>query len=61
MRLFMLNCSPLLFCGFVSVISFILIAKFVCGYNASVRKVVIADWVAFACLGVAAILKTLGL
>jgi hypothetical protein len=39
--------------GFVSVISFIFIAKTVGSYNASLRNVVIADWVALGCLGIA--------
>jgi hypothetical protein len=42
--------------GFVSVASFIWIAWSVGGYNASVRRVVVADWVALVCLGIAATL-----
>ncbi len=45
--------------GFVSVISFILIAWSVGGYNASVRKVVVADVVALVCLGTAAVLYSI--
>lgn len=45
--------------GFVSVISFIWITWSVGGYNASVRRVVVADWVALVCLGVAAVLHAL--
>lgn len=45
--------------GFVSVVSFIWIAWSVGGYNASVRRVVVADWVALVCLGVAAVLYVL--
>lgn len=45
--------------GFVSVVSFIWIAWSVGGYNASVHRVVVADWVALACLGVASFLYVL--
>ncbi len=46
--------------GFVSVVSFIWIAWSVGGYNASVRRVVVADWVALVCLGVAFVLYLFG-
>jgi len=52
---FHVELQPIAFvAGFVSVLSFIFIAKSVGSYNAALRKVVIADWVALWCLGVAA-------
>ncbi|MDH4566005.1 phosphopantetheine adenylyltransferase [Pseudomonas sp. BN414] len=42
--------------GLVSVLSFLLLAWLTPGYNAALRKVVIADWVALACLAVAILL-----
>jgi hypothetical protein len=54
---FKVELQPIAFvAGFVSVISFILIAKSVGGYHEKVRKVVVADWVALVCLGVATVL-----
>ncbi|MDH4871712.1 phosphopantetheine adenylyltransferase [Pseudomonas sp. BN515] len=42
--------------GLVSVLSFLLLAWITPGYNAALRKVVIADWVALACLALAVVL-----
>ncbi|NWL76359.1 phosphopantetheine adenylyltransferase [Pseudomonas taiwanensis] len=42
--------------GLVSVLSFLLLAWLTPGYNAALRKVVIADWVALACLALAIVL-----
>ena len=42
--------------GLVSVLSFLLLAWITPGYNAALRKVVIADWVALACLALAIVL-----
>lgn len=36
--------------GFVSVLSFLLLARMEGGYNAQVGRVVVADWVALGCL-----------
>jgi hypothetical protein len=45
-----------LIAGFISVVSFIGIARSVGGYNQSVLRVVVADWVALVCLAIAAVL-----
>ncbi|MHA6492009.1 phosphopantetheine adenylyltransferase [Pseudomonas borbori] len=42
--------------GLVSVLSFLVLAWSSPGYNEALRRVVIADWVALACLVVAALL-----
>lgn len=42
--------------GLASVLSFLLLAWASPGYNAALRKVVIADWVALACLVAAVVL-----
>ncbi|MCO6056284.1 phosphopantetheine adenylyltransferase [Pseudomonas sp. MOB-449] len=42
--------------GLVSVLSFLLLAWTTPGYNTALRKVVIADWVALACLALAIVL-----
>ncbi|MBD2839480.1 phosphopantetheine adenylyltransferase [Pseudomonas sp. JM0905a] len=42
--------------GLVSVLSFLLLAWITPGYNAALRKVVFADWVALACLALAVVL-----
>lgn len=47
--------QPLAFvAGFVSVVSFLALAYSVGGYNGAVARVVVADWVALACLAVGA-------
>lgn len=43
--------------GFVSVLSFLGLALVTEGYNAGIARVVMADWVALACLVVAAVLR----
>ncbi len=45
-----------LFGGLVSVLGFLLLAWSGPGYNEALRRVVIADWVALACLALAALL-----
>lgn len=45
--------------GLVSAVLFIVLAKSVGDYNAAIAKVVIADWVAIACLIIALVLHTL--
>lgn len=45
-----------LFGGLVSVLGFLLLAWSGPGYNDALRRVVIADWVALACLALAALL-----
>lgn len=42
--------------GLVSVLSFLLLAWLTPGYNAALRKVVIADWVALVCLALAIVI-----
>ncbi len=42
--------------GLASVLSFLVLAWLTPGYNAAVRKVVIADWVALVCLALAIVL-----
>jgi hypothetical protein len=44
--------------GFASVVSFLWIAKSTAEYNAAIHRVVVADWVALACLVVGAIAWT---
>ncbi|MDE2421001.1 MAG: phosphopantetheine adenylyltransferase [Gammaproteobacteria bacterium] len=57
---FKVELQPIAFvAGFVSVISFIFIAKSVGGYNTLLRKVVLADWVALGCLVIATIVHLL--
>jgi len=52
---FQVELQPIaLIVGVVSVVSFIWFAWSVGDYNASVRRVVVADWVALVCLGIAA-------
>ena len=41
---------PAFVAGFVSVVSFLVLAYTVGGYNAAVGRVVVADWVALGCL-----------
>jgi hypothetical protein len=48
---------PALVAGFVSVISFLLLAHAAGSVNPQLARVVIADWVALACLVVAAALR----
>jgi len=49
--------QPLAFvAGFCSVISFIALSMLTGGYNDAIRRVVIADWVALACLSAALVL-----
>jgi hypothetical protein len=49
--------QPLAFvAGFVSLLSFLVIAFDVGGYNAALQRVVTADWVALACLVLALLL-----
>jgi hypothetical protein len=48
-----------LFGGLVSVLGFLLLAWSGPGYNEALRRVVIADWVALACLALAALLYLL--
>lgn len=40
--------------GFVSVVSFLALAYSVGGYNSEVARVVVADWIALACLAIGA-------
>jgi len=57
---FQVELQPIAFvAGLVSVLSFIWIAWSVGAYNASVRRVVVADWVALVCLGIAFVLYIL--
>lgn len=42
--------------GFASVLSFLGFALAATGYNASIARVVLADWLALACLAIAAVL-----
>jgi hypothetical protein len=49
--------QPLAFvAGFVSILSFLVIAFAVGGYNAALPRVATADWVALACLVLALLL-----
>ena len=49
-----------LIAGFVSVVSFLVLAYITGGYNAAVARVVAADWVALACLAAAAVAMLTG-
>jgi hypothetical protein len=47
--------SIAIICGLVSAAAFVWLAWSVGGYNAAIARIVIADWIAVACLAVAAV------